>query len=117
MMIVQPRLDVVQHRKLLEQTDILKGTGNAVLVDFNGLMSCNIFSVQPDKSLVRLIDAGQKIEYRRLPRAVGADQPVQLPFLDLKVEIIHSTEAAKGDRQIIYFQQCHVRIPPLSYFS
>ena len=52
MVVVKPRLYIIQNAQIFKQADILEGTGNSALIDFNGLFSCNIFSVQYDASRI-----------------------------------------------------------------
>ena len=104
MMIVQTDLYVIQNRQVAEQTDILEGTGNACLADLNGLFSGKVLSIQENASIVRFVYTGQQIEYGCFSCSVGADQTIQFSFFDGNMKFIHSTQAAEGDPQIVYFQ-------------
>ena len=75
-----------------------------MLVDFNGFLAGNIFTVQHDVAVGGLIDTGQQIEYGGFSCAVGADETVQLSLFYLHMETIHSAKSAKGDSKILYFQ-------------
>ena len=58
-----------------------------MLVDFDGLLTCDVLTVQHDVAVGGLIDAGQQIEDRGFACAVGADEAVQLSlFRDEKKE-------------------------------
>ena len=75
MVVVKPRLYIIQNAQIFKQADILEGTGNSALIDFNGLFSCNIFSVQYDASRIRFVNSGQQVEYRSLSGSVGPIKP------------------------------------------
>ena len=95
MFIVKPHLHVIQHAELLEQTDILKCSGNSRLADINRLLPGNIRSVQEHLSAVRFIHTGQKVKHRRLPGPIRSDQPVKFFFLNRNIKRIHRTETAE----------------------
>ena len=51
-LVVQTDLDVIQHRHIVEQADILEGTGNTGLADkLGGGLAGNVLAVQNDVAL------------------------------------------------------------------
>ena len=74
---------IVKHRHLPKQANVLKGSCDPHAVDLNLFLSDNVFTVQKDLALRRLINTGEHIEYRRFTCPVGTDQAVKLPCLDL----------------------------------
>ena len=96
-MIVQSGLYIIQHRQILKQTDILKGSGNTGFIDIYGFLPCNILSVQDDTSVVRLVYTGQQIEYRGFTGSVRSDQAIKLPLLNTDMKCIYRPESAKGN--------------------
>ena len=57
--VVKTDQNVIQHRQIAEQADVLEGTGNAHLVDLNGRLPCRVHAVEQDRAARRLIDLGQ----------------------------------------------------------
>ena len=111
-MVMKAGFDIVQNRKLLEQADVLEGSCNPGPVDVNGALSRNVGIIQHDLSGIRLVHAGQKVEYGCLSGAVGADQTVELSFLDGDAEIIYRFQAAEGNAQIFHSKHSHINSPP-----
>ena len=50
-LVVQTDLDVIQHRHIIEQADILEGTCNTGLADKLGVLAGNVLAVQNDVAL------------------------------------------------------------------
>ena len=92
--------DIVLHRHGIEQTDVLKGSGNACLVDLHGVHAMGVLAVQQDGSLGGLIHLGQQVKNRGFSRAVGADEAGNLRPADGQVEIVHGLQAAKLNPQV-----------------
>ena len=86
---------IIQYAHLFEQTDILKGSGNACLIDISNLLSGNIFSIQKDFSGIRFIDSGQKIEDGSLSGSVWSDQSIKLFLFDGNVKSVYRTKTTK----------------------
>ena len=94
-MIMQPYFYIVYHRQILEQSNILEGSCNSCLIDFDGLFTGNILSIQRNNTLCGLIYTCQKVEYGGLTCTVGTDQSVQGTFFNLNIEIIYRTKSAE----------------------
>ena len=101
-LVMQAHLHVVQHRHILEQTDILKCSCNTCFVDVNRLLTCNILAIQFDNSLIWLIHTCQKVEYRCFTGSVRSDQSVKFPFFDLHFKPVYCTQSSEGNGQIFY---------------
>ena len=92
--------DVFLYRQVIEQADVLEGTGDTGPVHLSGGHVVGVLPVQKDGAVGRLIHLGQQVEHRGLARAVGADETGDLRPADHEVEIIHGLQAAEGDAQI-----------------
>ena len=99
---MQSDLYIVKHALILKQTDVLKRTRNARLVDVDRFLSCDIRTIQADSSLIRHIHTGKHIKYRRLAGTVRSDQTVKLSLLDGNMKIIYRTKSSEGDAKILY---------------
>ena len=104
---MQRHLYIVQNRHVIEQTDVLEGTGHAGLADQVRALAGDILAVQDDIAFGGGIHTGEHVEYGGLTGAVGADQTVQMTFLDFQVKLCNRLQAAEGNAQVAYFQQCH----------
>ena len=111
-LVVQADLDIIQHAHLVEQADILEGTGHTGLADQFGVLAGDVLAVEDDVALGRLVDAGEHVKHGGLAGAVGADQTIEVAFLDGKVQLSNGLQAAESNTQVAYFQQCHVKPPP-----
>ena len=74
-----PDFHVLKHRQLLEQSDVLEGSGNAQGRDLVGRSVCDVATVEPDRSTRRDQHAGEHVEQGRLAGTVGADEADDLP--------------------------------------
>ena len=104
MVVVQPDLYIILNTHIFKQADILKGSGNARLINIYGLFPDYIFSVKPYNSLRRLVNPGQKIKYRRLSGTVRADQALELSFFNHHIQAVHSPKPPQGDSKITNFK-------------
>ena len=98
--IVQADLHVILHAHFVEQADILEGTGNARLVDLNGVHARGILAVDQDGAGGGLIHLGDQVEDRGLASAVGADQAGDLRTADDHVEVVYGLQAAEFHTQM-----------------
>ena len=112
--------DVVDHAHLLEQADVLEGTGHARRHKLMGLLSVERYAVEQYRALGGRIHAGEQVEHRGLARAVGADQAQQLALIDPDVEIVDGFQAAEADAQLFCLQYrdslffSHGSLPPFA---
>ena len=104
---MQAHLHVVQHRHILEQTDILKRARDARLIDDSRLEANDAFSVQHDIAFRGLVHTGEHVEHRCFARTVGTDKAVQMALFNGKRKFFHGLQAAECDAKVRYFQQSH----------
>ncbi len=90
---------IVQHGHVMEETDVLEGTCDALLVDLLTAETRDVVSVEEDLTAGRLIYAGQEVKYGRLTGTIRADQTVELILFDLHMEIINCLQTTEGDAQ------------------
>ena len=94
---VEARLHVVLHRQVAEEPDVLEGAGHAHVADLDGGLPRRVPAVDHDGAPGGLVDLGQKVEHRGLPRAVGADEARDLRAANGHVEVVHRREAPEVD--------------------
>ena len=99
-LVVQADHDVLQHRLVVEQADVLEGAGDAGPVDLGGGHAVDVLAVQQDGAVGGLVDLGQQVEDGGLAGAVGADEAGDLRAAQGNVEVVHGLEAAEGDAQV-----------------
>ena len=63
------------------------------------------FAVERNFALRRLINAGDKIEHRRLARAIRADEPDQFVAPDLQIQFRHRRQSAEADGGFVELEQ------------
>ena len=74
-----------------------KVLGNTALAD---ICRCLAHQVLPSRTMgagIRLIHTGQQVEHRRFAGAVGADEAIQLPFLNGNIKIIDGLQTTEGN--------------------
>ena len=94
---MQAHLHVVQHRHILEQTDILKRARDARLIDDSRLEANDAFSIQHDIAFRGLVHTSEHVEHRCFARTVGTDKAVQMALFNGKRKFFHGLQAAEGD--------------------
>src|SRR5207244_3512450 len=107
----EPRVHADEHvldrGHLREEADVLERAADARLRDRVGRLGRDVDSVEDDRPGGRLVDAGQHVEERRLPRAVRADQADDRALRDREVEVVDREETAellahaRRDEQIV----------------
>ena len=80
-MIVKASLNIVENREIREKTNILEGSRDTGLIDFDDGFSGQFLAVKANRAVVRTIDPGQQIEDGCLPRAVRPYQSRKFIFL------------------------------------
>ena len=101
-MVVQSDFYVVKNVQLLEQTNVLEGTRDSILIDLDRTASGDILSIEKNGTGIRLVHTRQQVEYRRLSCSIRSDQTVELSFLDRHAEIIDCFQSAEGNADIFY---------------
>jgi hypothetical protein len=69
--------DIVQHRKVGEDADVLEGAANAALRDEMRLKARYVLAAQGDAASRRLIQTGDHVEHGCLTGAIGSDKTHQ----------------------------------------
>ncbi len=112
---VAAHLHVFQHRKVLEQLDVLEGTHDAQLGHFLGGEVGDVPPVKQDLAGGHLVSAGAEIEKGGLAGAVGADDAEDLALFNLHVHVVDGFQAAEVFADGLAFQNdCHITAPPLT---
>ena len=100
---------VFEDRHVLEEHDVLEGARDSEAHDPVRGRSSQVLAVEDDATAVRLIQPRDEIEERRLPSAVGPDQPDDLPLLQRKRDIGEGHDPAETPRDILDRQKRHRR--------
>ena len=110
--LVEAHLHVVLHRQVAEEADVLEGAGHAHVADLGGALPRRVPAVDHHGAPGGLVDPGEQVEHRGLPRAVGADEARDLRAADGHVEVVHRREAPEVDPQVAALQnRALVNIP------
>ena len=110
--VVKAQLYVVLHGEVVEEADVLEGTGDARLVDLDGVHGVGVHSVQEDGAPGGLVDLGEQVKDGGLARAVGADEAGDLGAADGHIELVDGGEAAEVDAQVAALQDgAFVHVP------
>ena len=66
-------LNIIQHRHVTEQTNVLEGSGNPLLSNLIRFQTDNALSVKNDFPFGRFVYAGQQVKGRGFASSVWAD--------------------------------------------
>ena len=89
---------VLQHRQAGEQPRELERASDPELEHPVGWRVGDLGAAEVNLALLDALVAGDHVEQRRLARAVGADQPVDLALVDVEVAALQRVDAAVGLR-------------------
>ena len=117
--------DVFEHGHAREQADVLERAGHAERRDLVGLhavegrgaggLAVALGQVKLDGPFGGQIDAGDAVEERGLPRAVGADKRDDLLPVDREIHLVERAQAAEIFGQVGYFEHRGVHAwPPVA---
>ena len=81
--------DIVKGAHSPEELDILEGTGNAVAGDLIWAEVCNVLAPKVNRATRRVIKTSNTVEDGRFSRAIWANQPMDLPFLDSESDVVN----------------------------
>src|SRR5207237_10332683 len=84
-----------------EEAYVLEGARDAAPRNLVGAQAVQTLPLKKYVTRRRLIDSGQKVEDRRLARAVRPDEAVNLPPLDGHVQVVDGDEAAQADPGLV----------------
>ena len=112
--------DLVNENKLevwqvIEQSDILKCTGDSLTVYLYRLLSAQDFAVKGKGAGRGLVNACQHIEHGRFTRSVGTDKSVKLTLFNCHREILNGVKSAENYPELIYFQKRHYSVPSFRF--
>ena len=82
-----------------EQAKVLKGAGDTPLGNGSRRKASKVLAFKKDFSGIRVVDAGNTIEYGGLPGTVGTDNGQDLLLLYLEMDIREGLNAAETDGQ------------------
>src|SRR5262245_28910331 len=96
---------IVQHRRMRELAEVLKGARDAQACDLVGLEAQEITPIEGYASRHGLIDTGEHIEQRGLARAVWANHGKQLALWHGERDIGQRGYSLEPDRQPFHRQE------------
>ena len=92
---MQANGDIVDHRQVAEQADVLEGARHAEQRILLGPIACDIPAAKYNAPTAGLEDAGQEIEGRGLAGAIGTDEANQFAVGDREIELLQRSHAAE----------------------
>ena len=99
--------EVLEDGHVLEEDDVLERARDAEPDDAVRRRASQVLAVEHDASLVRAVEARDEVEERCLARAVRADQPADLPGVELQRHVGEGEDAAEPPRDVLYRQERH----------
>src|SRR5690606_21384117 len=96
--------DVVEHAHALEQGDVLEGARHAAPGDLVRADADEGLALERDRAFLRGIEAGDRVDQRRLAGAVGPDEAVDLALLDAHRDIRQRLHAAEASTDVFQRQ-------------
>src|SRR3989304_7757833 len=106
--------NIIKHRQLLEKADILECTGNAKGSDLAWRFTDDLRAGEGNAASSRPIDSRNQIKYCCFSGAVRTDNPYQLAWFQIKIEIGNRGQPVKVVRNIKRVQNRHQRPPRFS---
>ena len=99
---------------IVEKTNVLEGSCNALMVDFVLGVAPELLAVKIEGAKGRLIHTCKKVEYSCLTCAVRTDKTVYLVFLYLEVYVLRRLKTAEGNTEVLSFKNV-IALDVLSY--
>jgi hypothetical protein len=99
-----PGHDVVEGAHALEQRDVLEGAGDALPRDLVGAHRFALLAAEPDLALLRVVEAVDDVEHRRLAGAVRADDGADLALMHVEGDVLQRLDAAEAQRDAAHLQ-------------
>src|SRR5205823_10374369 len=87
---------ILEHRELSEQSNVLEGAPDPARGDSSGLERHEIRVAETDDARVRFVDAGDEVEDRGLPGAVRPDQSEDGARRDLERDVADGLQATEA---------------------
>ena len=101
--------DVLEHGHPREELEILEGAGDPESDHTARPHAAQRPAVQDDVARVEPVEAGDRVEGRRLAGAVGADQPDNRPLRDLERDVVERDDPPEAQPSVVQFKQPHSR--------
>src|ERR1700716_2375366 len=92
--------NIVQHRKIGKQRDVLEGAADADFGDPVRLTRQDALAFHETVACARLVEPAQAIEQRRLAGAVRPDQAEDLALMHIEGNAIQCDDAAEHDADV-----------------
>ena len=99
---------IVQHRRLIEQFDVLERAGDAQAGHLVGWQFQQVFAVKCDLALDRCVKPRNQVEDRRFASAVGAHQGENLALFHVHAQLVHGGQPAEFQRDVFKRQKTHL---------
>ena len=99
--------EILQHGRVLEQLDVLKGPRDAPPGDLVRRHPRDVLVAEDEPAMARLVDPAHQVEDRRLAGAVGADDREHLARLDLEAHILQRLDASEVDAEALGPEEGH----------
>ena len=93
---VEAKRDVFEHRHRFEQREVLEHHADAEPASRARIGDADGRAVEDDLALVGRDDAVDHLDERRFPRAVLAEERVNLAGLDAQIDVVVRADAGKG---------------------
>src|SRR5438309_213845 len=100
----RPELEIFAYGHPTEETAPLRHERNAAFDDAFGWLAVNPLAFPVNGSGAGQQQAGNRLEQRRLPSAVGANKSHRLSLLNRKADPVQGHQRAIGDFEILYFE-------------
>jgi hypothetical protein len=93
---------VVEHREIVEQSDVLERPGEPEAGDLVRLLADDLVAEQLDPSDLGPVDARQTVQEGGLSGAVRSDDREQLPLTDVERHPVDGLDAGEPKRNLLH---------------
>ena len=105
--------NVVEHRQIGKQRDVLEGAADADLGDPVRRARQDAYAFHQDIAGARLIESGEAVEQRRLAGAVRSDQAEDCALVHVKGHAVQRDDAAEHDADVANREQGSISLREL----
>jgi hypothetical protein len=99
--------DVLEHRHRAEELEVLERARDALAHDLERGLLQERSAVEEHVARVRPVQPRDDVEGGRLARAVRADEPRDLPLLDVERHAVERDDAAEAQGDVPYLEEGH----------
>ncbi len=99
-----PHHHILPDGQFVQGTNDLVGAGQAPAGDLVGRQAGDLLPPENHPPALRRVDAADDVEHRRLARAVGADEPQNLPLRQAETHILESLQAPEPLGDVLYLE-------------